>query len=254
MADEHDTDNDVIMSQEHDTDDQEGWEDEEVAIEEIEEVEIVEGSNLNPEAPDFADEDEGAFGDDNEEDFADDGDGDGGWGDDDGDGGWGDDDEVADINGDEAIMSCAKEKLFETTIPSITTKTLSSNCDEVNMIPLFAAAPDLKSRSRIGAMVAIRVANLTNITTDQLEVWGLTPEFPFIALKVVRAPCAAQTICVDIWLVVLELSLNSGPSTSTRRSYQKSRLAWCAVSTPRRSCTRSACRGPSRSGSTTRCS
>eukprot|EP01083_Nonionella_stella_P001411 4058_1 len=112
-------------------------------------------------------------------DFADDADDDD-WGDD-GDG-WGDDD-CGDINNDDNIMSGAKSNQFEATIPEMTAQAINSNCDEINMIPLFAATPDLKSRSRIGAMVAIRVANLTNITTDQLEVWGLSSEYPFIALK-----------------------------------------------------------------------
>eukprot|EP01084_Bolivina_argentea_P071794 130449_1 len=112
-------------------------------------------------------------------DFADDADDDD-WGDD-GDG-WGDDD-CGDINNDDNIMSGAKSNQFEATIPEMTAQAINSNCDEINMIPLFAATPDLKSRSRIGAMVAIRVANLTNITTDQLEVWGLSSAYPFIALK-----------------------------------------------------------------------
>merc|ERR1712154_78644 len=68
-------------------------------------------------------------------------------------------------------------------IPSITSHCINSNCDEINMIPLFAASSDLKSRSRIGAIAAIRVSNLTNISPTQLECWGLKPEFPFIALR-----------------------------------------------------------------------
>merc|ERR1712228_328516 len=95
---------------------------------------------------------------------------------------WGDDD-VDDINNDNNIMSGAKSSAFEQMIPSITSQCINSNCDEINMIPLFAAASDLKSRSRIGAMVAIRVCNLTNINPTQLEVWGITPEYPFIALR-----------------------------------------------------------------------
>jgi len=185
MTDEHDTDNDVIMSQEPDDVEEDDWPEEPVAIDDAandSDIEIL----PNPAPIGVGDDD--AFGDDADavadeadDEFAeiDDGDGDG-WDDDDEDGGGGWDDDVADLNSDQAIMSNAKENA---SIPTITTSTLSSNCDEINMIPLFAAAPDLKSRSRIGAMVAIRVANLTNITTDQLEVWGLTPEFPFIALK-----------------------------------------------------------------------
>ena len=69
---------------------------------------------------------------------------------------WGDE-EVDDINNDNNIMSGAKQSQFEAMIPSITAKCINSNCDGINMIPLFAASADLKSRSRIGAMVAIRV-------------------------------------------------------------------------------------------------
>lgn len=199
-------DNDVTMTEEQEQPD-ENYEDEEFeddveyeeVIEEVVEEVVVdaddnenieEDQNIEAQDGDFEDGDfdDGDFDDGGDDEFDD---GDDGWNDG-GDGGWGDGDDVADINNDDNIMSGAKQNQFESTIPEMTDSSINSNCDEINMIPLFAATPDLKSRSRIGAMVGIRVANLTNITTDQLEVWGLTPEFPFIALKLM---CIYIIIC-----------------------------------------------------------
>ena len=192
--DEADTDGDCTMSQQQDDEEAE-WEEvveyEEVLIDEPEEEQILSPAHAQPAdtvaAP--VDEDEkynpedNIFGDANDAAFDDDDFGDDDFNDDDG-GGWDDDEELADINGDNAIQTQAKNSLFESSIPDITRKSIMSNCDEINMVPLFAASADLKSRSRVGAMVGIRVENLSNITSEQLEVWGLTKEFPYIALKV----------------------------------------------------------------------
>jgi hypothetical protein len=51
------------------------------------------------------------------------------------------------------------------------------------MLPAFAAVPDLKARSRIGAVLGIRIDKLSNITDEQLEVWNITPDYNFITLK-----------------------------------------------------------------------
>jgi len=163
---------------------------EEVWVEDEEDAESnVDTQMKERQTTDATMDDNAAFEDDNHED--DDGfghgDDDDGFGYDDDDdgfeddaGGWGDAD---DINNDNAIMTGAKQTQFESSIPTITQTAIDSNCDEISMLPLFAASSDLKSRSRVGAMVAIRVSNLTNITAEQLEVWGLTEEFPFIALR-----------------------------------------------------------------------
>jgi len=178
---DNDNDNDVTMTEEQPGDEYEDEEFEDDGEFEDEEDGDEQDANGDEELNEEFNEEDNEFADDDDGEFDDGGDG---WGDDGGDGGWGDgDDDVQDINNDDNIMSGAKQNQFESTIPEMTDSSIHSNCDEINMIPLFAATPDLKSRSRIGAMVGIRVANLTNITTDQLEVWGLTPEFPFIALK-----------------------------------------------------------------------
>jgi len=212
--DDADTDGDLQMSQQG-QDDPDNLNDDDVDLEweeVIEEVEVVEEVPIDePEvnAADLMDEEDkyneedNIFGDANDADFGDDDDG---FGDDDG--GWDDDEAVDDINGDEAIMTGAKSSLFESAIPDITRQAIMSNCDEVNMIPLFAASPDLKSRSRVGCMVAIRVENLSNITTEQLEVWGLTPEFPYIALKFEFGPFFLNEAKVPKVQVGMARSLN----------------------------------------------
>ncbi len=103
---------------------------------------------------------------------------------DDEDGGWGDE------TGSKQVSSNAKEDNFPINdrIPSVTSNAIYSNCCEVNMIPLFAAMPDLKSRSRVGAIVALRVSQLSNITPKQLQVWNITSGYPYIALKVTCVP------------------------------------------------------------------
>eukprot|EP01083_Nonionella_stella_P289886 986463_1 len=176
-----DNDNDITM-----TDSQQ--EREKIIIDEDtnNEEEEFEEDYTNDDDPAFEDDNNDGFEDDPENAEFDDGNDEFDDGNDefeDGDDDWGDEDELNDINCDANIMSGAKSSQFESVIPEMTSKSINSNCDEINMIPLFAAQPDLKSRSRIGAMVGIRVANLTNITSDQLEVWGLTPQYPFIALK-----------------------------------------------------------------------
>ena len=166
----NDNDNDVTTTEEQAIDDNyedeefeddEEYEDGEFEDEEEPQQDGAQEEDFNEEDNLFADDDDGAFDDADDGDFDDD---DGGWGDD------ADNADIADINNDDNIMSGAKQNQFESTIPEVTTASINSNCDEINMIPLFAASPDLKSRSRIGAMVGIRVANLTNITTEQLEV------------------------------------------------------------------------------------
>ena len=73
-------------------------------------------------------------------------------------------------------------------IPEVTFEAITNNCVEVNMIPLFAAVPDLKSRLRIGAVLGLRIDRLSNITDEQLEVWNITPEFKYIAVRMVFDP------------------------------------------------------------------
>ena len=69
-------------------------------------------------------------------------------------------------------------------IPQVTVKALSNNCIEINMIPMFVAKADLKSRSRIGALIGIRINQLFNLSHEQSEVWGINADkYTFIVLK-----------------------------------------------------------------------
>lgn len=228
-----DTDGDFTMSQQQEAEEEEGdveWEEveivEEVIIDDGTEEQVLPSNEEEKYNDDYNPEDN-IFGDANDAEFEDDdgfGDVDDAEFDDNDGGGWDDDDDAVDVDGDDGIMNAAKSNLFESSIPEITEKAIRSNCDEINMVPLFAAAPDLKSRSRVGATVAIRVENLVNITTEQLEVWGITPEYPYIALKVEFIGSVQSVSCCYLilnapflMLIVLQISsLNLDRFISTK--------------------------------------
>ncbi len=79
-------------------------------------------------------------------------------------------------------------------IPIVTRDAIYSNCVEVNMIPLFQAMPVL-SKGLIQATLAIRISQLPHVTPEQLEVWDIPRDYPFIAIRV--AFCEFSCFCFD---------------------------------------------------------
>ncbi len=96
-------------------------------------------------------------------------------------------------------------------IDEATKDAIYSNCVEVNMIPLFEAKAELKGRELIQATLAIRISQLPHITPEQLEVWNIPRDYPFIAIRVAfcefcepysregHSPTHSNKITVAIW-------------------------------------------------------
>ncbi|ETO20146.1 hypothetical protein RFI_17071, partial [Reticulomyxa filosa] len=112
------------------------------------------------------------------------GDADDGWNDDGGDAGWDDFEDGETKKSVHDMKQPQSDFHIDNKIPTVTVEAITNNCVEINMIPLFSAVPDLKSRARIGAVIGIKIEKLSNITQEQLEVWNITPEYPYIGIKV----------------------------------------------------------------------